>query len=254
MSFHRLLFGLILALALGTIVPYPARALTAAFNVNPIRVFLGKSAASATFSIENKNRETLRLEVRAYSWTDERNGKPVLAPTTDVIVFPTVLEIPPSRQRSVRIAYSGRIESKELTYRLAFDELPSLEGQLAKRAAPDNEILTRITVPVFIRPPAATAKAQIDRLTLAGGKVLVSISNQGNVHVTLASARIVGRDASGSAVLNEQIDGWYVLAGKTWDFQVPAGAACGKIRTLSVTVDSDVGRMSKAVEASAGAC
>lgn len=221
-----------------------------AFNVKPIRVFLSRDTGSTVITIENEDQKVLRLQVRAYAWSNDSRGQPVLTPSDDLIVFPTLVDINPMEHRSIRIGFSGAAAAKELTYRIALDEMPSLESQLGKSRSPGLEVRTRITVPVFFTPLIATARAQIDDLSVNRGVVRGTFSNDGNVHATVSTVEIVGRDASGAKIFDKQINGWYVLAGQSWQFQTALGRACSKVKTLSVTVQSDFGRFSRTAGAS----
>jgi fimbrial chaperone protein len=225
-----------------------------AFNVKPIRVFLSKDTGSTVLTIENQDQKVLRLQVRAYAWSNDRHGQPVLTPSDDLIVFPTLVDINPLEHRSIRIGFSGNAAAKELTYRIALDEMPSLESQLSKSRSPGLEVRTRITVPVFFTPLITTPKAQIDDLAVSKGVVHGSFSNQGNIHATVSSVEIVGRDAGGAKLFDKQITGWYVLAGQDWDFQTNLGRSCSKLKSVSVIVQSDFGHFSRTADASPADC
>lgn len=231
-----------------------APALAGAFNVKPIRVFLSKDTGSTILTIENQDTKVLRLQVRAFAWTNDRHGQPVLAPSDDLIVFPTLVDVMPMQQRSIRIGFGGTAAAKELTYRVALDELPSLESQLARSKQPGLEVRTRITVPVFFTPLISTEKGQIDDVSVRRGVVEANFSNVGNVHATVSSAEIVGKDSNGSKILDKRISGWYVLAGESWQFGANLASQCSRIKSLSVTVQSDIGRFTRTADASAISC
>jgi fimbrial chaperone protein len=251
----RIKFVFSIVAVLTTLLVSSPAAYAGAFNVKPIRVFLSKDAGSTVLTIENQDQKVLRLQVRAYAWTNDRHGQPVLTPSDDLIVFPTLVDINPMEHRSIRIGFSGNADAKELTYRIALDEMPSLDSQLSKSRAPGLQVRTRITVPVFFTPLITTPKAQLDQLTVSGGVVRGNFSNIGNVHATVTGLNVVGRDASGAKLFEKQINGWYVLAGQDWEFQSAiARNNCAKLKTVSVTLQSDIGRFSKTVDASPAEC
>lgn len=248
---HKLLYLALAGLiALGS--PLPASA--GAFNVKPIKVFLSKENGSTVLTIENQASNVLRLQVRAYAWKNDKHGQPVLSPTDDVIVFPTLVNVMPMEHRSIRIGFSGQPAGKELTYRLALDELPSLESQLSRTKQPGLEVRTRITVPVFFTPDAIDPKGQLGDVGIKRGIVQANFSNLGNVHATVSTAEVIGRNASGTKLFDKQINGWYVLAGESWSFQTDLGRYCSKLKSVSVTVQSDFGTFSRNADASSGAC
>lgn len=243
-----------LAMAAAALLSCALPAHAGAFNVKPIRVFLNKDGSSTIVTIENQDRNVLRLQVRAYAWTNDHHGQPILVPTDDLVVFPTLLDINPMEHRSIRIGFSGAAAEKELTYRIALDEMPSVESQLSKTRAPGLQVRTRVTIPVFFTPLVSSPKAQFDALALAHGTLQGRVSNAGNVHATVSTVEIAGRDASGAKIFQKQINGWYVLPGEDWNFQAALGSSCAKIKTVSVTVQSDSGRFDRRLNVSPASC
>lgn len=243
-----------LVVAAATLFSGALPAYAGAFNVKPIRVFLNKDGSSTIVTIENQDQNVLRLQVRAYAWTNDRHGQPVLAPTDDLVVFPTLLDINPMEHRSIRIGFNGPAAAKELTYRIALDEMPSVESQLSKTRAPGLQVRTRVTIPVFFTPLVSSPKAQLDALALAHGTLQGRVSNNGNAHATVSTVEIAGRDGSGTKIFQKQINGWYVLPGEDWDFQAALGRSCARIKTISVTVQSDAGRFDRMLTVSPASC
>ncbi len=242
------------AALLGTMFASPIPASAGAFNVKPIRVFLSKDTGSTILTIENQAPSVLRLQVRAFAWTNDRNGQPILTPSDDLIVFPTLVDVMPMERRSIRIGFSGSAAAKELTYRVALDEMPSLESQLSRSRQPGLEVRTRITVPVFFTPLITTQKAEIGDVSVRHGVADVSFTNVGNVHATVAAAEIVGRDASGAKIVDKRINGWYVLAGQSWQLQANLGRSCSRVKSISVNVQSDIGRFERTTGVAAFGC
>jgi fimbrial chaperone protein len=250
----RIKYTLALVSAAFMVVMSSAPSSAGAFNVKPIRVFLNKDTGSTVLTIENQAPNVLRLQVRAYAWTNDRNGRPVLAPSDDLIVFPTLIDVMPMEHRSIRIGFSGNAAAKELSYRIALDEMPSLESQLGRSKQPGLEVRTRITVPVFFSPLISTAKAQINDISVDRGHAEATFVNAGNVHATVSNAEIVGRDASGARILDKRVNGWYVLAGEQWQFQTNLGASCSRLKSLSIIVQSDIGQFTRTVPVSPADC
>jgi fimbrial chaperone protein len=241
---HAVCYALTAAAVLTTSAPASA----GAFNVKPIRVFLSKDTGSTVLTIENQAPNVLRLQIRAYTWSNDRHGQPVLTPSDDLIVFPTLVDIMPMERRSIRIGFSGTAAAKELSYRIALDEMPSVESQLGRSRQPGLEVRTRITVPVFFTPLISTAKGGISDVSVNRGVVRADFANEGNVHATVSGVQIVGRDASGSKVVDKHVNGWYVLAGQDWQFQASLAPYCSKVKSVSVIVDSDLGRFNRTVD------
>jgi fimbrial chaperone protein len=243
-----------LAIAVSMLLSSALPAAAGAFNVKPIRVFLSKDGTSTVVTIENQDRNVLRLQVRAYAWTNDVHGQPVLVPTDDLLVLPTLVDINPMEHRSIRVGFSGPASAKELTYRIALDEMPSIESQLSKARAPGLQVRTRVTIPVFFTPLISSPKAEIEALGIDRGTLQGRVTNDGNVHATVSTVEVTGRDARGAKVFEKQINGWYVLPGEAWDFQAALGHSCAKVKTLSVTVQSDAGRFDRTLDVSPASC
>lgn len=243
---------LLLAAALtASVLASPASA--AQFNVKPIRMYLSKDATSTVLTVENQAPEVLRLQIRAYAWTNDSHGQPVLAPSDDLIVFPTLVDVNPMERRSIRIGFGGTPAGKELSYRIALDELPSLESQISRRKQAGLVVRTRITVPVFFSPLVAASKAEVAAPTLRRGIASATFSNLGNVHTIVSGADVIGRDARGMQIFDKHVNGWYVLAGQSWNISTNV-PDCGRIRSLSITVESDAGRFTRSSSTVSGAC
>lgn len=241
-----------LALAIVTLFSTALPAAAAQFNVKPIRVFLSKDAGSTVLTIENQAPNVLRLQIRPYAWSNDAHGQPLLVPTDDLVVFPTLVNVNPMEHRSIRIGFSGTAAPQELTYRIALDELPSLESQISAQKQSGLQVRTRITVPVFLTPPMSTEKVLLDDPVLRRGAVSADFRNVGNVHTTVSSAEIVGKDAGGTQIFDKKINGWYVLAGESWHIAAALSGECSRVKTISVTVQSDAGKFSRSIPAAGG--
>ena len=91
--------------------------------------------------------------------------------------------------------------------------------------------------------------------TFANGKVAVTVSNEGSIHVMIDSLKVVAKDAAGHEVFNKAIRGWYVMPSQQRDFAIAIPkAACTKASSFEVTADSDAGLLTRRVPADQGAC
>lgn len=247
-KFTRVLLAAVLA---ASALASPVSA--AQFNVKPIRIYLSKDTTSTVLTVENQAPQVLRLQIRAYAWTNDAHGNPVLVPSDDLIVFPTLVDVNPMERRSIRIGFTGAAAGKELSYRIALDELPSLESQIGRRKEAGLVVRTRITVPVFFSPLIAASKAEVDAPVLRRGTASATFTNLGNVHTIVAGADVIGRDARGTQLFDKHVNGWYVLAGQSWNISTNV-PDCSRVKSVSITVDSDAGRFTRSADAVSGAC
>jgi len=160
-----------------------------------------------------------------------------LAPTADLVFFPSLLELAPGETRRVRVTTTRQVASAEQSYRLFADELPSLSTQPGGAI----RVLTRFGIPVFLAPDAPTPAPALT-LSIKAGHLAVSLENRGNAHFVAQSVRLVGRAADGSNALQQDLPAWYVLAGGKRDYDLPLTAdVCAKLSQVSANANTDHG-------------
>jgi fimbrial chaperone protein len=213
----------------------PFQAAAASYTVTPIQVFLGSSNTSALLTIENKSTETLRFQVTANSWSQSPKGEVELGPTEDVVFFPALLSVEPGKQRKIRVGVAKPAAGIEKTYRIFVEELPPLE----KPAQPGNrsevKVLTRMGIPIFVRPAKIRREGAVESPKLDGGELTFRVRNAGNIAFTLLSVRVSGTGADGATTFEKQADGWYVLAGGVREYGIPLPPAdCVRTKTLAI--------------------
>ncbi len=96
-----------------------------------------------------------------------------LVQTNDLLFFPSLLEIGPGQSRRVRVGSTVPAGNSELSYRIIVEELPS-----AGRAAGVVQVLTRLSVPVFVQPAAPRPKVVL-KARVEGGQLQISLENGG---------------------------------------------------------------------------
>lgn len=217
-----------LFLALLLLLPGVARA--GDFGVSPIRIELDRSARSAVLTVSNDDKRRLGFQVRALKWSQDESGQDRYDETDELVYFPQQLEVPAGESRIIRLGYRTPPQAAERTYRLFVEEM----AEPAPGAAPRTgvAITLRFGVPVFVRPPVAQLKGELE-LDASGGQGEALVRNTGNVHFRISSVRLTGVDASGAATFEQSVDGWYVLAGANRPHRVKIPpAACAATRAL----------------------
>lgn len=236
------------ALSLSLLVVTGARAALVA--IDPVKVLLTGAAPSKSISLRNNGSEKVRFQMSAFTWQQSVSGEMRLAPTQDLVFFPSLLELAPGETRRVRVTTSVLASSTERNYRLFADELPPLVS------VPDGAIrvLTRFGLPVFLQPDAPRPEPSLS-LSLVAGSLKVSLQNRGNAHFVAQSVRVVGRGADGSSALSQDLPAWYVLAGGRRDYDVPIDPdVCPKLAQLSANANTDHGSARADYTVPAGAC
>jgi fimbrial chaperone protein len=214
----------------------PHAAFASNFTVTPTEVNLSTSATSALITLRNGGKTPLRFEVTLVSWSEDEHGKMTLNPSTDVTVFPKLIELAAGASRNIRIGINaGTARDIEQSFRLFVEELPDQSAPAP--AANAVALRTKVGIPVFVRPAKPSRTAVIDGVSIENGKVLARVRNTGNLHVSVDTISVKGTGGSGAATFTKEGPGWYVLPGATRIFEVPmTPAECKSTTSVAVEV------------------
>ena len=230
-----------------------------AFKVTPVRVtFSGPS--SALLTLKNESDQPLRFQISSFAWSQDPKGEVQLAPTEDIVFFPALLSLNPGEERKVRVAATVAAKEVEKTYRIFFEELPPLEKPNASTGA-QVKILTKMGIPIFVAPQKGYAEAKIEAARVENGKLAFDVRNSGNVHFGLEGVKLRGTGSNGETLFDQQLGGWYVLAGspRSYSVEVPA-ANCSRLKKIVIDAQTDItsignaGTITKEFEVSPGSC
>ena len=227
----------------------------ATFRVSPVQLSLTASSTSGLLTLSNESSETLRFQLTAFRWDEDERGQMQLLPTMDLAVFPTLLTLEPGKERKIRVGTATGSAPSEKTYRVFVEELPPAAEDAQPAAGTRIKVLTRMGIPIFLRPSRTESGAEINEARLANARLRFLVRNNGNVHFTLQTVRAVATSASGETVFDKQENGWYVLAGgiREYDWDLPA-RDCERVRSLRIEARTDNGVIETRVEAPPDAC
>ena len=227
-------------------------AAASSFNVNPTQIVLTGTATSALLTIRNDSDEELRFQLSAFAWDQSPTGELLLEPTTDVVFYPALLTLAPKEERKIRVGRTAPAGTVEKTYRIFVEELPALDESGVNGAA--VRMLTKMGVPIFVRPARETATATVSGLERHGDAVSFSLSNSGTVHFVPQQVTVRGM-AGSNAVFEQTLDAWSVLAGGRRDFQaaIPKDS-CARVTSLLVEVAIGSSRLNETLQTPGGAC
>lgn len=227
--------SLLVILASLVVTAGPARA--SKFQVQPTRIDLAGKQQVGSVKVTNHGDEAVRLEVTAVTWREDENGEMKLAPTEDLIIYPTLLTIKAHASREVRVATTVKRGAREVPYRIFVSELAPL-------AAPDAtgpvkvKMLTRMAIPVFLPPIKETVAGSVTA-ALAGDGLTIGLRNSGTVHVRVSKVRVIGEGPAG-VVFDRSLEGWYLLPGGLRRYALPVTAADkAKLSRVRVEAVSD---------------
>ncbi len=224
----------------------------ASFSVNPIQINLSASVKTSMLAVKNETDQPVRFQVTATAWTQDPSGQMVLTPTQDVIFFPALLTLQAHEERKVRVGVTVPPGATERTYRIFIEELPPLE----KPEQPSGvTMLTKMGIPIFLQPARVSSHGVLQDLGVKGGHFAFSLVNTGTVHFIPQTVAVRGFDASGAAVFDQKVNGWYVLAGTRRVFDVDLGEkACREIRSLTAEVAFSDATLKEGLQTPGGVC
>ena len=249
-SIKRLLSAL---LAFGLLPICAGRAAAANITVIPVQVYIPAGASSAVLTIQNQSTQPLRLQITGFAWDQNPNGTMKLTPSADLIFFPALVTVAPSDAQQIRIGIERPPDKTEQAFRIFVTQLP---GASDVTHGDTVAVRMKIGVPVFVEPPHEKNLLAVNSASVKARKLSFALRNDGNVHQRVKDIKIVGMDAAGKAVFSDKAHGWYLLSGDRFDVAVPiSNTACRAVRTISVTVTTDVGPFDiKNVPAGARSC
>jgi fimbrial chaperone protein len=200
-----------LALALGALAPGWA----ASLHVVPVSVQLAPGQAAATVSLRNDGDQTLRAQVRVFSWSQAGNQDHLDA-SQALIASPPQVEIAPKATQTVRLVRAAKTApTGEESFRLLIDEIVDTRGRPAdrrKRAA----ALLRARVRLAGRHEAAQGDGHHERRGPEPRAEGAERRRPARCHL-----RVMLQGDSGDAIVLEPGLLGYVLVGKTMEWKLP---------------------------------
>jgi fimbrial chaperone protein len=158
------------------------------FNIAPIRANLGAARHTEVLTLANAEDAPVVVQVRVVRWS-QSGGEESLEDTRDLLATPPVLQIGPKSEQIVRVALRQPPDaSKELSYRLVFQEVP----QAPSKDFVGLRVALRLSVPVFIAPSGAKPAADMawESRWLEDGKLEIAATNRGNAHLQITDFEV----------------------------------------------------------------
>jgi fimbrial chaperone protein len=242
----------IAALLFSALVAGPARA--EGLQLTPVIVELSRQQSNAILALRNDNATPVRYQLSAVTWDQDSAGQLRLAPTKDVILFPLLLSLQPGERRNVRVGVQpDKFGAVEKTFRVFLDQLPSPDRPGNKPAV---QVLTRVSIPVFLAPDRSVPALRIEKTEISQGKVSFQLQNLGNVRVRPTEIVADALSGNGAAVTRQRWDGWYVLAGADRAYQWPLPKeGCERVRSVRIEARLEGGKaLASSLELPGGAC
>ncbi|WP_242123830.1 fimbria/pilus periplasmic chaperone [Sphingobium sp. Sx8-8] len=188
--------------ALLTAVTAPADA--AALRILPVRIEMVAERQFCAFSIANDDAAATTVQIRGFGWRKDSAGNDELDPETGPMVNPSIVSIAGGESRLIRCSLPAKAGSREESYRLVIDELPT------SAAEPGTvRTLLRVSIPLFRVQSGASPQLRWSLGKGADGPLLM-LANQGDRHIQAVGVNL--RLANGSAQAVKLDRGFYLLA------------------------------------------
>ena len=215
----------------------PFYAVSASFDIQPIKIFFNARTRAEKLLIRNQSDGDLSLQVKAFRWVQDKEGNDVYEDTADIVFFPKILTMHKDEEKIIRIGINSTSGQTEKTYRVYVEEIP-INSVLPEGAT--VRVILKVGVPVFMNPVRTDAKGDITSFLVQDGKARFKISNEGNLHFIVTSLHVKGRDNQGNEVFSKEFGGWYLLGGasRTYETAIPVDI-CNKLSTLDIAGKTD---------------
>jgi fimbrial chaperone protein len=214
----------------------PVAARAGDWRVSPIRLDLGRDAKSGAVTVVNDSDDRLQVQMKAYEWTQDAEGKDRYEETGEILFFPRLMILERKEEKILRAGIRVPAVAKEKTYRLFIEEIPGPR----KAEGVNVAVAIRFGVPIFVKPLKAEARGEVGAMTMSAGDLLVPVNNTGNVHFVVQSVLVRGKNAAGEEIFSRELSGWYLLAGvsRGYTTTVPLGM-CGNMAVIEAEVKTD---------------
>jgi fimbrial chaperone protein len=215
----------------------PSGAFAGEFRVTPIRLDFDRGTKSGVITIVNEGGDRLNVQMRAFEWTQNADGKDEYTETNDIIFFPRIMSLEKSAEKILRAGIRIPATAKEKTYRLFIEEIP--EPKKAEGGV-NVAIAIRFGVPIFVKPLKEEVKGVIEKAELSKGDISLLLKNRGNTHFIIKSIDFKGQNAKGEEVFSKELSGWYLLSGASKLYTTPVPQeVCRDLSRLAIEIKTD---------------
>jgi fimbrial chaperone protein len=214
----------------------PSVTFSGEFRVTPIRLDFDRGTRSGVITIINEGSDKLNVQMKAFEWTQDSEGKDQYTETNDIIFFPRIMSLEKNEEKILRAGIKIPATTKEKTYRLFIEEIPE-----PKKAEGVNiAIAIRFGVPIFVKPLKEEVKGEIEKIELSKGVLNALIKNRGNTHFIINSIDLKGKNAEGENIFSKELSGWYLLSGvsRLYTTTIPQ-EVCKGLSQLDIEVKTD---------------
>jgi fimbrial chaperone protein len=115
-------------------------------------------------------------------------------------------------------------------------------------------VLTKMGIPIFVRPVKEVATATLNDLRQQNGTLRFTLTNAGTVHIVPQSIKVRGL-AGSAAAFDQDLEGWYVLAGGRREFELAFPKnTCAQVTSIVVDIQFASAKLQERLQTPNGAC
>lgn len=205
------------------------------FDVSPVRAELSATQRVAALTVRNSGHASAVIQLQATNWTQQDNHD-VLTPTDELLATPPIFTLAPGASQVVRVGSRRASDANvELAYRLSLQEVPPP----ADPSFQGLRVALRISLPVFFAPTVpARPKLTWQATRVEGGKLRLSVRNEGAAHSHLTGLTVASRAAAVRVPIPDA--NVYVLPSTSHTWLIDAKAAPGESLHIDAHDDTTV--------------
>lgn len=217
----------------------------ASWRVSPIRLDFDQKTRSGVVTITNDGDASVSLQIKAFLWTQDEQGKDRYEESNDLVFFPRIMTLRAGDSRVLRAGIQVPATSQEKSYRLFVEEIPEPRSDSGAVVA----IAIRFGIPVFVTPIKVQVVNEFSQIGYRGGELHFALKNAGNVHYRIQGIKVTGADAQGAELWNASSEGWYLLAGNQRSHAVKVAVEdCSRSAAMTLFIHTDKGDFSEQIK------
>jgi fimbrial chaperone protein len=230
------------------------------FSVSPTQINLDYSpsgkAPNTVLTIRNISSKTIKFQLSGGIWSQTSKDKMQITPSDDLILFPQVLTLGPGESGEARVGLTNdETINAEKSYRIVVEQLPDAQTQKAASKSFQIIVLTKFSIPIFLKPQNTTAQATVQNMINQKGHLSFELANKGTAHYLAKELTVKGLNSQGASLFQKRTDGWYVLAGATQDYGLDLPQEkCKEVSSLVLDVKTLDNNFSQTLSTPGGIC
>jgi fimbrial chaperone protein len=160
----------------------------AGVDITPIKVTFSPAESGKTLQLTNNNDDLFAAKISVKKWLHDNNTDQYLD-TKDLIITPLTCSILPGQKQILVVGLLNQQRGpEEQAYRIFIDELP---GPLTPTTNTSVSINFQFLIPIYVAPLGAEIhKITWNIVKKSNNSLLVTIANNGNVHLSISSMQI----------------------------------------------------------------